>query len=199
MAGEDKRPTKRIAKRAAELWKQMLRNPKFDNLGNTGTPEERRPNEMASILTTMNHANSRPGEDVIAAFGDELEKRLLDPETSAHDLYCLSVDYHPEGLLAECAEAVGLKSDFPWKTQMWLRENCVELSYGHAADVICHYPLSGDRWLIGKLSGKGMATVIRYAETSPSLAYRIGMEIEAAQDPKALENESAASKEEVKP
>ena len=148
-------PTERTADRAVELWKRMLRNPKYDNLGNTGTTQERRTSEMASLMAMT--ISSNVTEENLEKFGAELKRRILDESRRT-----LGADYGPDRILSECAEAAGLEVEFPWKTVMHVYDDRVSLSYGYGAEDEYHYPLEDGRWLVTKLLGSDIDKVIEY-------------------------------------
>ncbi len=151
------RPSDLLVKRAVELWKRMLRSPKFDN-GDNG------PNGgMASMLATMIPTNTT--EELLDKFGVELEKTILTPSEHSRDYYpntSLHVDYGPDKALGDAAEAAGLKCQFPWKTNMWIGDGCVSVSAGYAAANVYHYPLDNGKWLVTSLSGSEIDKIKRF-------------------------------------
>lgn len=175
MGRYDYTPNPRIVARAAYLWIQMLSSPKYDNLGER-SPEpldSQVKNMMASRLTEMLPKNNTP--EVHERFGAELQKILMGPfewksnwnnveETHTSILRSLHVDYHPDVALAEAAKRAGLTMEFPWKTDMWLDETFLSVSYGYGAPRVYHYPLSRDRWLVARLSGEDVAKIISLIE-----------------------------------
>ena len=74
---------------------------------------------------------------------------------SGHYENNLHVDYGPDMLLSQAAEEAGLKMEFPWKTNMWLHNDCVAVRNGYAAPVQYHYPLDEDsqQWCVTTMSG----------------------------------------------
>ena len=165
------KPNPRIVDRAVALWIEMLRAPKYDNLG-PNSPEGFGvvlSNTMASVLAHAAPKNNTP--EVLARFGAELKGILLHGFTTTnlgrsyhHIPTYLSVDYEPDTCLAAAAERAGLKMEFPWKTSMAIDENSLSIVNGHSAPQEYHYPLSGDRWLVTRLRGEDMSKIIALVE-----------------------------------
>jgi hypothetical protein len=160
-------PNPIIVKRTVELWKEMLRKPKYDNLGGT---EIHVPSLLSSMLAEQAFKNNT--EDVLNKFGEELEKLLLSPVTIlgwdkkpwTRMINSLSVDYAPDQILQLAAERAGLKMQFPWKTDAYLYENQVVVSYGYAAPALHHYPLKDGRWFVSDISGVDVKKIITLIE-----------------------------------
>ena len=118
--------------KAVDIWKTLLANPKYDNLGDTGTPDERRTMGFASALTAMISKNNTP--DVLDRFGEELAKALAAVDVPGN-YYWLDVDYQPCQMLADAAKSAGLKMEWPWKTTTWIKADSVELRAGYGAPI----------------------------------------------------------------
>lgn len=161
MKESDYAPTERTADRAVELWKRMLHSPKYDNVGDTGSPKERATQRMASMLAATIPSNAT--EDVLDAFGVELKRLLLDDSLSVYSRSSLGVDYGPDKLLSDAAAVAGLKMEFPWKTNMSICCAYVSVSSGYGAECVYHYPLDDGRWLVTTLNGSDISKVIEYA------------------------------------
>jgi hypothetical protein len=72
-------------------------------------------------------------EGRLARFGAELDRRLRDTDPGEWGA-TLSVDYHPEELLAEAAEAAGIDaSQFPRKTRMRVYDDHVTAKAGYGS------------------------------------------------------------------
>ncbi len=116
---------------AAKWWGDVLaKGAKFDNMGDTGTPEERRMQEMTSMMASMNVS---PVTDEQL---DKFEKELINLLESSLELQRqgLHCDYGPCQTLANAAKKAGIsESNFPWKTNMNLRDEKVMVSYGYGA------------------------------------------------------------------
>lgn len=153
-------PNERITDRAVALWIRMLRNPKYDNMGETGTPEERQINAMAGKRASMRSSNAT--NDILALFGKELRRRILDSEQPLYSRTSLSVDYGPDTILADAAEHAGLEMQFPWKTNIYIRSTCLSVSFGYGAEAVYHYPMDDGRWLVTCLHGSDIHKVIDY-------------------------------------
>lgn len=168
-------PNERIVDRACTLWMAMLRNPKYDNLGSSAH-EAKWSDILPSLLA---QCGKKPSDETIARFGVELKKVLMAPlEWTADSRFekdgkpttyttlfnHLSVDYGPDIPLSTAAKRAGLEMEFPWKTSMFLREDCLYLGYGYGAPYVYHYPLTGDRWLETTLCGGDMPKIIALVE-----------------------------------
>lgn len=178
------KPNERIVDRAVEIWKRLLASPKYDNLGGTSSPEERRTMAMASALAQAIPSNATP--ERLVKFGAELKKRLMSPKEQTGGIrrasyyeQSMSVDYGPCSVLNAAAEASDLKMEWPWKTNMWLYGDRLSVSAGYGAESVYHYPLSGDRWLVARLSGSDMEKVIALASGKEA-----AFDIETPQDVK---------------
>lgn len=150
-------PTARTARKAAELWKNMLRGPKFDN-GDTSLS-----GGMATVLAGMIPVNTT--DELLGAFADKLAERIMTPSETSPDYYnsaSLHVDYGPDLALSECADAVGLKCQFPWKTNMWVRGDMVSVSYGYGAEAVNYYALDNGKWLVTTLSGSDVEKIKKF-------------------------------------
>ncbi len=112
---------------AAMWWAQVLQDPKLDNGDD---------NPMTAVLAALTK-ESTPSQptDRLEKFKELLIIKLNERVTE----YGLSfgVDYHPDIILLECAEAAGLQTgltDWPWKTHMWVSQTKVSVSYGYGAE-----------------------------------------------------------------
>lgn len=157
------KPTELTTDRAVELWKRMLRDPKYDNLGerrDQATGDEQFTSAMAETMTRMIPSNV--ADELLDKFGDELRERLLNPSGNFYEHLTLDVDYGPCRMLRESAEAVGLQVQFPWKTIMHVYNDHVRVSCGYGAEPVLHYPIGNGGWLITTLSGSDITKVIEY-------------------------------------
>lgn len=165
-------PNERIVDRAIMVWTAMLENPKYDALG-PNSPESLGTilsNTMTSMLTAAANKNNTP--TVLRRFGIELKKILMhghklkyNDKTEYETIpFYLTVDYHPDHHLSAAAERSGLKMEFPWKSSMFLDGDYLAESFGYGAPRNYHYPLSGNRWLVTRLSGEDMPKIIARVE-----------------------------------
>jgi hypothetical protein len=169
MSREDYSPNERIIDRVVFLWASALRKPKFDNGDNSMA------GGMAGVLASMLPNNS--DDETLAAFSRELKSRLMvqfteppyrkDQKPYTHWITDLEVDYGPCNVLAEAANAAGLKTQFPWKTRMTFWIDHLYFSQGYAAGRIYHYPASDDRWVVTSLYGDecDVAALVQFAES----------------------------------
>ena len=163
---EEYKPNEVIVDRAVELWIDMLKYPKYDNLG-PNSPEStysKHVNGMASMLATRAPKNNTP--EVLEAFGRELKAILIGPFewSNGSNRYVdtvneLHVDYQPDIYLDTAAKRSGLKMEFPWKTNIRLYNDSLSLSYGYGAETVYHYPLLNNKWLITTLSGSDIVKI----------------------------------------
>lgn len=163
----------RIVQRAVWLWRKLLENPKYDNLGNTGTPQEKETMGVASMMADMIPKNNT--SDVLDRFCAALFQKIMD---NHNPWLCTSVDYGPDGILQDAAKEAGLDMQFPWKTNVWVQEDFVTVSAGYGAPHMNQYPLSDSRWLITDLRGDDMPKVIEAIESGIDLGLRIERENE---------------------
>ena len=148
-------PTERTARRAVTLWKRMLTNPKYDYLGEHCSREDAAQHfQMEAMGISPTKLPNNSTSELLDAFGDELYKRLMDDSLSSYERKTLGVDYGPDKILAEAASSAGLKMEFPYKTMMWVHDEYISVRYGYGADIVNHYPLSNNRWLVTTLSGE---------------------------------------------
>lgn len=159
----DKEPSLQMWERAAELWVRMLRNPKYDNLGDgPAEPQERLISNFAGAMATMIPSNAT--EEKLEEFRCELIRRMSDSSVDLYRRQSQHVDYGPDGFLHDCAKAVGLKMEFPWKTNVWVNSECISVRNGYGADSVHHYPLGDGRWLVTTLGGRDISKVIEYVQ-----------------------------------
>lgn len=163
MGNDEWTPSEATAKRAAELWKRMLSNPKYDNVGENPSPQDALTGALARSLVAQVPNNAHDG--MLEKFADLLEHKLLDTAVAEYERGCISVDYGPCPLLKDVADRVGLEMEFPWKTTMWVRRNYVSVSAGYGAEPVYHYPLVDGRWLVTTLQGSDIQKVIECVET----------------------------------
>lgn len=164
-------PNEKIVDRAVEIWKRLLRNPKYDNLGPTCRDlpmKDLMPNLMASALTAKLSNNATP--EILDKFGKALKQRLSrEDEKYGSYIASLHVDYDPDRTLREAADEADLKMQFPWKTNMSIHEDCVAVGVGYAAPFVYHYPLLSNRWLMTTLYGSDIDKVIKLVEEGCNL------------------------------
>lgn len=153
----------RLVSRFCEIWVRLLRNPRYDN-GDTSIA-----GGMAMILAAQLPNNAT--EPLLEAFRIELFAAVksqveIQLKRDARGLYVAAdVDYGPCEMLAKAAQAAGLDLQFPWKTRVTLRNDCVTAAAGYAAPSVYHYPLRDDRWLICQLCGEDMPKIIEAVES----------------------------------
>lgn len=162
------KPTIKTARRAAELWKKMLTNPKFDNGDDSVT------GFMTASLASMIPTNTT--EELLDAFVEKLVEKIMTPSAhnpDFHDSSNLSVDYGPCQALADSAKAVGLNCQFPWKTSTRVYSDEVHVRHGYGAETIFHYALDNDKWLVTTLSGSEIEKIKRYIVDGDLLEFTV--------------------------
>jgi hypothetical protein len=124
--------------KAVELWKDMLRRPKFDN----GDPS--RAGGLATIMAAMIPTNTDDAR--LEAFGVSLKRKLEIPSRNGYYESILGVDYGPDAILAGAAREAGLDCQFPWKTVMWIEDGHVSVRNGYGAPIVHHYLEPDGTW-----------------------------------------------------
>jgi len=119
---------------AGRWWARQLLNPKFDNGGKDKT------NLMSMQLSTLLASSKRA----------EIEPRVRDFSKALSEILrkkgtlMVSVDYHPDQILADAAKTAGIEVDdistFPWKTEMIIYEESVLVSEGPGAEFVQVWP-----------------------------------------------------------
>ena len=158
-------PNALIVDRAVEVWKRLLRNPKYDAVGDDVESQRANPHMAFASLLAHNCRNNAEEPGVLDKFGEALRKRLMekDPEYHCFETH-LSVDYDPCRTLHQAAEEAGLKMQWPWKTTMHLDTDNLCVGVGYGAPYEYHYPLPDGRWLITGLNGKDIDKIIDYVQ-----------------------------------
>lgn len=172
-------PSDRIIERGVELWCRAIRRPMRDN----GDNSERGIMTVGLAYMNLDSAMAKV-EDLDASierFRAALTDRLKflrdhdgektgttddrgNPRHHYFDRF-LSTDYHPDLDLRLAAEAAGLPPTlFSWKSTVQLLDDCVGASFGYGAPNVYHYPLCDGSWLICRLRGEDMPTIVRAAE-----------------------------------
>ena len=152
-------PTELTAKRAASIWRKLLADPVYDNLGDgPASPEDRFNTGMANAMISMLPNNAT--NELLDAFETKLAKELLNETRDPYIRTSLSVDYHPCEILQFCADRVGLNMQFPWKTSMNVHGDHLSVRAGYGAPSMFHYPLPDGRWLVTTLHGSDISKVI---------------------------------------
>lgn len=112
-----------IALMAANWWADKVIAPKFDNGEQSGTGFMIK--AMAELLVEPVTENQR--ELFVSYLSKEIEVKL-----SENKRVILSVDYHPDLLLADAATFAEISLDnFPWKSCMWISKNHISVCYGY--------------------------------------------------------------------
>lgn len=161
-------PTLVTARRAAEIWRRMLASPKFDNGDHSPG------GGIAKIMAHMIPTNADEGR--LQAFGDELVRVILAPSDAHPDYFPNNrqfVDYGPDGILQDCAAKVGLKCEFPWKTQVAAYSDHVAVTAGYAADTVYHYLLPNGKWLVTKLTGADIEKVKKFVVSGEPINFLV--------------------------
>ena len=123
------------AKVAAEWWRDAVKDPEFNAVGDMGSIQERLLAKMAAMMARSQVKTV--GVKHFEAFAAGLEKTLdgmLDD--GGAELGC---EFWPDAVLAAEARAAGIPlENFPWMTEMHLRaDGSVDVSCGHGAPYVC--------------------------------------------------------------
>ncbi|MEI7674131.1 MAG: hypothetical protein WCI60_00130 [bacterium] len=119
---------------AGRWWARQLLNPKFDNGGKDKT------NLMSMQISTLLASSKRTEiEPKIRDFSKALSELLI-----KRGVLMVSVDYHPDQILADAAKTAGIEVDdistFPWKTEMIIYDESVLVSEGPGAEFVQIWP-----------------------------------------------------------
>ena len=121
----DEKITPEQAKAAADWWTEQIKNPRFDNGDDSET------GGMTMILQTILANKTRPSAEKYDAFRVALEAAII----KQNPRFGLHVDYDPDRVLADVAEATSINpSQFPWKTSMYFRDGGVQVRAGYRAE-----------------------------------------------------------------
>lgn len=134
MKKEKRNEKKTAAEVAANWWVEKV----FETSPNKFDMGEENP--MLQMLAMMNSMQATPEDSQGLAFKKMLIKKISQ-EVKKYGRCTLSTDYHPEGVLLEIANEVGIsESSFPWKTCMHVSEMEVTVKCGYGADFVTIYP-----------------------------------------------------------
>lgn len=123
----------RAARPAAEWWAARLRaaHPEVDGLHPNLTPRQALVATAEIGLRGAQLRGATPNEATIEMFTAELAQRIAATKKAK---VTLRVDYHPEDLLGQAADAAGLSDEaFPRKTTMQVRSDHVLGKAGYRA------------------------------------------------------------------
>lgn len=161
-------PTLRTAKKAAELWKSMLRKPTFDN----GDKSEA--GLFTSMLASLSPSNAT--DEILNVFGEKLTEKILTKSDKYPEYYpntTLGSDYGPDLTLDQCANESGLKCQFPFKTVVWVMSDCVQVRNGYGAEAVFHYALDNGKWLVTTLCGSEIEKIKKYVTDGTPLEFKV--------------------------
>lgn len=153
-------PNPMIVGRAVGIWKRLLRKPTFDNGDNSLG------GMFAQALATKKAERIVVTDEQLNTFGDYLRDTLMYRNEHKYFHSHIGVDYGPDQILKNCAEAAGVNASlFPIKTMMFLPEEYVSISVGYGAEAIYHYPIPNTaRWLVTSLHGGDIKKVMEYVQ-----------------------------------
>lgn len=121
------------ARKAAKWWADKLRNgAKIDN----GDTSDVGIFTMMAAYMLQEAESSNQSADAIDKFEDELTSVL---ERMQGNYISFGVDYHPDYILQDAADKVGLElgmTTLPWKTNMYITGDTVKVSYGYGAEAV---------------------------------------------------------------
>lgn len=92
---------------------------------------------MIDVLAIAAGAQGNPAPaskrgEFVAALSARVNATLLRDDQDRFG-ECLSVDYGPEGALADVSRTLGLRGNFPWKTMTWTHRQYVTAALGYGA------------------------------------------------------------------
>lgn len=158
------KPTEVECRYVAEIWKQMLRDPKYDNGDNS----------VSGIATKFlaHKIRKHVTEETLGVFGGKLVESLLEMFKERDYVY-LEVDYHPCQALDEAAKYAGMVVEFPWKTLVTVERGHVSVRYGYRAEPMHHYLLDDGRWLVAALEGSGVEQIKQFIVNGTPLQFMV--------------------------
>jgi hypothetical protein len=129
---------------AANWWADQISGAKlnWDNgAQNEGDAKEREMGHLMWMMGNINANQAREGisSEQIQKFKDSLIRRMSERYNKAIQSYpeyhlTLSVDYHPDEILAESVREAGISTEvFPCKTCMWIDSKRVSAKRGYGA------------------------------------------------------------------
>jgi len=136
------------ASAAAKWWRDRLERPTFDNLGKTRWHPSERGAAMAEMMAMMLAKPQK--QQRLDAFEAALKAKLLSFKEGDYFHY-LGVDYGPDRILSEAADAAGITNDglttFPWKTSMWfdLKAGTITAAIGYGGERRQVWPAAAPR------------------------------------------------------
>ena len=150
----------KIIHRAVELWCRKLLKPVFDNGDDSFT------GFMSKTLATLNIEDAK---NEVANLQSSIEKfrkvltgnliKLRDSDEYFHPF--LDVDYGPCKTLTDAANEAGIPCElFSVKSNVYISEDHVRVSFGYGGESLNHYPIDGDKWLITTLEGSDLSKII---------------------------------------
>lgn len=114
----------KAAKVASEWWANVVCNPKFDN------GDDRQEGKLASAMAKMNV--NLINQETKEKFQKTLEEKIISI-LKVREYMELNCDYGPDINLMEVAKVCGINPlNFPWKTNMGISPDFVNVSYGYA-------------------------------------------------------------------
>jgi hypothetical protein len=167
------KPTEVECRYVAEIWKQMLREPKYDNGDGS----------LSGLATKALAASIRKHvtEETLGVFGGHLVDSLMEMFKTRDYVY-LEVDYNPCLTLHEAAKYAGMVVEFPWKTLVTVERGHVSVKYGYRAEPVHHYLLDDGRWFVAALAGSDVEKIKRFIVDGTPLEFMV-VDGEQTRDP----------------
>lgn len=122
----------KTAEKAAKWWADKLRV--FAELDNGDKSENGEGIMFLGLLVQVIEKTKRTPEQA-----DAFEKSLADVLMKENPRWGFGVDYDPDKILTDAAEAAGVDlgvASLPWKTMMFIHEETVSVRCGYGAPVV---------------------------------------------------------------
>lgn len=114
---------------AVNWWADAICYPEFDD----GRMDMN--SRIAAAMSSVLSIECKAQEEQILIFKEYLTNAIKKELKRKHTC-TLSVDYEPEGILADAKEQANIKTPFPWKTDMWVNEQEVRVRKGYHREVL---------------------------------------------------------------
>ncbi len=114
--------------KAAKWWTDKISNPGFGSF-NMGDDSQ-----IGAVAMILGLNLTTPDKDEAIDKFKSLLEEYIEEQIKEKGSCCIDTDYHPEYALSQIISKAGVSSsNFPWKTNMTVTENSVEVSCGSGA------------------------------------------------------------------